>query len=287
MHYINAKSILSSKNGMNVYRGCTHGCIYCDSRSKCYGFSHDFEDIEVKQNAPELLEKSLKSKRKLCMIGTGSMCDPYMHCEKELNITRKCLELIDKYSFGGTLITKSDMVLRDLDLIKSINQKAKFVLQMTLTTFDDELCRIIEPGVCSTRRRYEVLKIMQENDIPAVVWLCPLLPYINDTEENLTGILNYCADAGVCGIIHFGFGLTLRDGCREYFYSKLDRHFPGLKQKYIRQYGSSYEIASPYSDRLEKIFYSFCKSHSIETNIEKIFEYLNYLPEKYEQLSMF
>ena len=230
MHYINAKSILSSKNGMNVYRGCTHGCIYCDSRSECYGFSHDFEDIEVKQNAPELLEKSLKSKRKLCMIGTGSMCDPYMHCEKELNITRKCLELIDKYSFGGTLITKSDMVLRDLDLIKSINQKAKFVLQMTLTTFDDELCRIIEPGVCSTRRRYEVLKIMQENDIPAVVWLCPLLPYINDTEENLTGILNYCADAGVCGIIHFGFGLTLRDGCREYFYSKLDRHFPGMKR---------------------------------------------------------
>jgi len=287
MHYTNAKSILSSKNGMNVYRGCTHGCIYCDSRSECYGFSHDFEDIEIKQNAPELLEKSLRSKRKLCMIGTGSMCDPYMHCEKELKITRKCLGLIDKYSFGGTLITKSDMVLRDLDLIKSINQKAKFVLQMTLTTFDDDLCCIIEPGVCSTRRRYEVLKIMQENDIPTVVWLCPILPYINDTEENLTGILNYCADAGVCGIIHFGFGLTLRDGCREYFYSKLDRHFPGMKQKYIRQYGSSYEIVSPYSGRLEKIFYSFCKSHSIETDVEKIFKYLNYLPEKYEQLSMF
>lgn len=287
MHFVNAKGILSAKNGMNVYRGCSHGCIYCDSRSNCYSFEHKFEDIEVKQNAPELLEKALKSKRKLCMIGTGSMCDPYMHCENELGITRRCLELIDRYNYGGTLITKSDMVLRDIDLIKSINEKAKFVLQMTLTTYDEELCHIIEPNVCTSRRRYEVLKEMQKYNIPTVVWLCPILPYINDTEENLLGILQYCADAGVYGIIHFGMGLTLRDGNREYFYSKLDEHFPNLKHKYISQYGNSYEIASPNSEKLERIFYDFCKSHSIETDIKKIFAYLNELPEKYEQMSFF
>lgn len=287
MHFVNAKGILSAKNGMNVYRGCSHGCIYCDSRSSCYSFEHDFDDIEVKQNAPELLEKALKSKRKLCMIGTGSMCDPYMHCERELGITRKCLELIERYNYGGTLITKSDMVLRDLDLIKSINEKAKFVLQMTLTTYDEKLCRIIEPNVCTTHRRYEVLKEMQRNNIPSVVWLCPILPYINDTEENLLGILRYCADAGVYGIIHFGMGLTLREGSREYFYSKLDKHFPNLKQRYINQYGNSYEIPSPNSERLERVFYGFCKEHSIETDVKKIFAYLNELPEKYEQMSFF
>lgn len=122
MHYVNAKGILSAKNGMNIYRGCTHGCIYCDSRSKCYQMKHDFEDIEVKQNAPELLEDALRRKRKKCMIGTGSMCDPYMHCEEKLMLTRKCLEIIDRYGFGATLITKSNRVLRDLDLLKSINQ---------------------------------------------------------------------------------------------------------------------------------------------------------------------
>lgn len=287
MHFVSVKGILSAKNGMNVYRGCSHGCIYCDSRSKCYDFKHDFEDIEVKQNAPELLEKALISKRKLCMIGTGSMCDPYMHCEKELQITRRCLELLDNYSYGGTLITKSDMVLRDLDLIKSINEKAKFVLQMTLTTFDEKLCSIIEPNVCGTYRRYEVLKEMQKNDIPAVVWLCPVLPFINDNEENLEGILQYCADAGVYGIIHFGMGVTLREGSRDHYYSRLDEYFPGLRQKYIYRYGNSYELPSPNAVRLEQLFYDFCRAHSIETDVNRIFAYLNELPDKYEQLSLF
>ncbi|MCQ2460368.1 MAG: radical SAM protein [Ruminococcus sp.] len=287
MHFADAKSILSAKNGMNIYRGCSHGCIYCDSRSKCYGFTHDFEDIEVKQNAPELLEKALVSKRKLCMIGTGAMCDPYMHCEKSLQLTRKCLEIIDRHGFGAVLQTKSDMVLRDFDLIKSINEKAKFVLQMTLTTFDENLCRIVEPNVCTTYRRYEVLKTMRNNGIPSVVWLCPVLPFINDTEENLLGILRYCADSGVYGIIHFGMGVTLRDGDREYFYSKLDEHFPGLKQEYIRRYGYSYNIQSPNAEKLERIFHDFCNAYSIETDVNRIFAYLNEFPEKYEQLSLF
>ena len=147
MHYVKAKGILSAQNGMNLYRGCTHGCIYCDSRSKCYQFTHDFEDIEVKQNALELLEKALRSKRKKCMIGTGAMCDPYMHCEEQLQLTRKCLEIIEHYEFGLAIQTKSDRILRDLDLLKSINTKAKCVVQMTLTTYDEKLCKILEPNI--------------------------------------------------------------------------------------------------------------------------------------------
>ncbi|MDY3091780.1 MAG: radical SAM protein, partial [Erysipelotrichaceae bacterium] len=160
MHYVKAKGLLSNNNGMNIYRGCEHGCIYCDSRSRCYNMNHAFEDIEVKINAPELLEQALKHKRKRCMIGTGSMSDPYMPLEKELKLTRKCLEILDKYNFGFTLITKSDLVLRDLDLLKKINEKTKCVVQMTITTFDDELCRILEPNVCVTSRRIEVLNIL-------------------------------------------------------------------------------------------------------------------------------
>ncbi len=156
MHIVQAKSILSAKNGMNLYRGCSHGCIYCDSRSDCYQMNHLFEDIEVKGNAIELLEKALKSKRKKCMIGTGSMTDSYIPLEAKLGNVRKALELIERYGFGFTVITKSDLILRDLDLLKRINEKTKCVVQMTLTTFDENLCSRIEPNVCTTKRRAEV-----------------------------------------------------------------------------------------------------------------------------------
>ncbi len=289
MHFVDAKGILSSQNGMNLYRGCTHGCIYCDSRSECYQMKHDFEDIEVKQNAPKLLERALRSKRRKCMIGTGAMCDPYMHCEEQLKLTRRCLELIDEYEFGVTVQTKSDRILRDLDLLTSINRKARCVVQMTLTTYDEELCRIVEPKVCTTRRRYEVLRIMKENGIPTVVWLSPILPYINDTKENIEGILEYCREAGVYGIICFGMGVTLRKGDREYFYAALDKHFPGMHEKYHRRFGYDYEIPSERSLELMKYFRSFCKENHIVSDCEQIFDYLREFPENkgYEQLSLF
>ncbi|MDE6214396.1 MAG: radical SAM protein, partial [Lachnospiraceae bacterium] len=275
MHFVDAKGILSAQNGMNLYRGCTHGCIYCDSRSACYQFTHAFEDIEVKQNAPALLERALRSKRKKCMIGTGAMCDPYMHCEEELRLTRKCLELIDQYGFGVTVQTKSDRILRDLDLLMSIHRKAKCVVQMTLTTYDEELCRIVEPQVCTTRRRYEVLKILQENGIPTVVWLSPILPYINDTRENIQGILEYCRDAGVYGIICFGMGLTLRQGDREYYYAALDRHFPGLHERYHKRFGYDYELPSDRAGELMAYFKTFCAENHIVSNVDEIFAYLH------------
>lgn len=288
MHYKEAKSILSSQNGMNIYRGCSHGCIYCDSRSKCYNMDHDFEDIEVKVNAPELLEAALRKKRKKCMISTGSMCDPYMHIEEKLGYTRKCLELIDKYGFGVAVLTKSNRILRDLDLLTSINRKSKCVVQMTLTTYDESLCRILEPVVCTTRERFEVLKIMNENGIPTVVWLDPILPFINDTEENLRGILDYCVRAKVYGIICFGIGMTLREGNREYFYSKLDRHFPGLREKYHRKYGYSYEVTSDNNGKLMEIFYDECRKHGIVCDNNEIFRYLHtYEVKQPEQLSFF
>jgi len=289
MHYKEVKAILSAHNGMNIYRGCTHDCIYCDSRSKCYNMEHDFEDIEVKSNAPELLEEALRKKRRKCMIGTGSMCDPYMHLEMKLNHTRKCLEIIDKYGFGLSILTKSNRILRDLELFKSINRKSKCVVQMTLTTYDEKLCKIIEPAVSTTKERFEVLKIMADNQIPTVVWLDPILPFINDTEENLRGILDYCIKAKVYGIICFNMGLTLRDGNREYFYTKLDEHFPGLKQRYQRKYGMSYEIISDNNEKLMHIFQSECKKHGIVSSAGEVFKYLHTFEEKQlvEQISLF
>ncbi|MBO4546415.1 MAG: radical SAM protein, partial [Treponema sp.] len=268
MHFVNAKSILNS-HGINIYRGCSHGCVYCDSRSKCYQFAHDFEDIEVKQNAPQLLEEALRKKRKRCMIGTGSMCDPYIPAEKELRLTRRCLEIIDRHNFGAAVLTKSDLVLRDLDLLARINNKTKAVVQMTLTTADDELCKIIEPDACPTSRRVQVLQACKEAGIPTVVWLAPLLPFINDTQENIDGIIDYCVRAGVRAIIAFGIGLTLREGNREYFYAALDRaaardkRFVGLKERYQKTYGSSYVVSSPDERRLWERLSCLCKSFDL------------------------
>lgn len=287
MHTVLAKGILTNSNGINLYRGCTHGCIYCDSRSTCYGFTHDFEDIEVKGNAPQLLEKALRSKRKPCMIGTGSMCDPYLHAEERLGLTRGCLELIERYGFGVTVQTKSARILRDMDLLQSINRQTKSVVQMTLTTYDENLCRIVEPNVSTTRERFEVLLRCRELGIPTVVWLSPILPFLNDTEENIRGILQYCVEAGVKGIICFGMGLTLREGDREYYYRALDRHFPGLKERYIQTYGNAYELASPNWKPLMEIFRETCAQYGIMSTPDECFAYLHAFPEKCIQLSLF
>ncbi len=290
MHFVDAKGILTGSGGsvgMNIYRGCTHGCIYCDSRSKCYQFTHPFEDIEVKQNAPELLDAALRSKRKKYMIGTGSMSDPYMHCEEELGLTRRCLEVILKNEFGLAIQTKSDRILRDIDLLSEINQTAKCVVQITLTTYDDDLCKILEPNVCNTKRRIEVLEEMQKRGIPTIVWLTPILPFINDTEENVTAILNECVRVGVKGIIDFGMGLTLREGDREYYYAALDKHFPGMKERYIKRYGNAYELQSPNAKELKGVFQRICKENGILRTPDDCFRFMREMPERYQQMSLF
>lgn len=288
MHYIQAKGILSAQNGMNLYRGCTHGCIYCDSRSRCYHMDHAFEDIEVKENAIELLENALKRKRKKCMIGTGAMTDPYIPLELELGHMRKALSLIKQYGFGVAVQTKSDRILRDMDLLQEINRQAKCVVQMTLTTADEELCKKLEPNVCTTGERFAVLKKMRDAGISTVVWLSPILPFINDTEENISGILDMCIEAKVYGVICFGMGLTLREGNREYYYSQLDRMFPGLKEKYMRRYGYRYEVGSPRSRKLMGLFHQKCGENGIVHDNGQIFQYMHTFEDRRagEQMSL-
>ncbi|MDY4754598.1 MAG: radical SAM protein [Candidatus Faecousia sp.] len=287
MHFVQAKSILSPKNGMNLYRGCQHGCIYCDARSLCYQMNHPFEDIEVKENALPLLEQALRAKRKKCMIGTGAMSDPYMPLEEKLQFTRGALELIHRYGFGVAIQTKSCRILRDLELLKAINDQSKAVVQMTLTTYDERLCRMVEPNVSTTRQRAEALRKFRDAGIPTVVWLSPLLPWLNDTPENILGILEYCREAGVKGIINFGMGLTLRDGDREYYYAALDRHFPGLKQRYIQTYGNAYELPSPNSQALWQLFHEKCEQYGIWHDNDRIFSYMMTFEEKEKQMSFF
>lgn len=289
MHYVKAKGILSPQNGMNLYRGCVHGCIYCDSRSSCYQMQHAFEDIEVKENALELLEDALRRRRKPCMIGTGSMTDPYVPLEEELGYVRRALELVLRYGFGFTLITKSARVLRDIDLLQAINRRTKCVVQMTLTTYDEALCRKLEPHVSTTGERFEALLRLREAGIPTVVWLCPILPFINDTRENLEGILDLCVRAGVYGIICFGMGMTLREGSREYFYAQLDRLFPGMKERYMAAYGSRYVLESPNSRELTALFRDTCRKNGIVHCNDSLFAYLNAFEEKTaaNQLSLF
>lgn len=286
MHYVDAKGILSAQNGMNLYRGCTHGCIYCDSRSKCYGFTHDFEDIEVKRNAPALLRAALRAKRRRCMIGTGSMCDPYLHLEETEQLTRQCLEIIAAEGFGLSILTKSTRILRDLDLLKQIHAKSKCVVQMTLTTYDEQLCRILEPNVSTTRERIEALKIFRDNGIPTIVWLTPILPFLNDTEENIRNLLDACIEAKVWGVLSFEMGLTLREGNREYFYAALDRHFAGMKEKYQRTFGNAYGCISPNAPKLMQILHETCAANGIVSDTNEIFAYLQEFSSNETQLTL-
>ena len=287
MHFKEAKGLLSAQNGMNLYRGCTHGCIYCDARSRCYQMEHAFEDVEVKANGPELLEYALRHRRRKGMIATGAMTDPYMKELEPLGYTRRCLEIIEKYGFGLAIQTKSARILRDLDLLEAIHRKARCVVQMTLTTYDDRLAKILEPNVSTTGERFRALMALRQRGIPTVVWICPILPYLNDTEENLRGLLDYCREAGVRGILNFGMGLTLREGNREYFYKMLDRHFPGLRQRYMAEYGLSYQVMSPNHRRLTALLTEFCQMHGILCQREAVFQYLREFPAAAEQISLF
>lgn len=221
------------------------------------------------------------------MIGTGAMTDPYIPLEMEIENVRKALHLIYEHGFGFTVITKSSRILRDLDLLQKINEKTKCVVQITLTTYDEDLCKKIEPNVSTTRERFEVLKKLRNAGIPTVVWMTPILPFINDTEDNISGILDMCIEAKVYGVICC-MGLTLREGNREYFYQMLDRLFPYLKEKYIRTYGNQYIVESPNSNQLMRIFHQKCSKAGIVHSTEQIFQYLHTFEEKHvaKQLSL-
>ena len=289
MHYKQYKSILSPQNGMNLYHGCTHGCIYCDSRSKCYQMDHEFEDIEVKSNAVAMLDAELRRKRKRGMIKTGAMCDPYMHIEEEIQLTRQCLEVIHHHGFGLSIQTKSSRILRDLDLLLAIHSQARCIVEMTLTTYDEDICRLVEPDVSTTRERVATLEILRDAGIPTVVWLSPILPFINDTRENILGLLSYCQHAKVKAILCFGFGMTLREGNREYYYAKLNQHFPGLRAKYVKRYGNSYSCMCDNSAELMRILHAETAKAGILCGVDEVFAYMRDFSEANgsRQLSLF
>jgi DNA repair photolyase len=284
---IQAKTVLSRVKedpyfglsfSMNLYRACQHACIYCDSRSVCYQLG-ELSQIRYKSNAIKLLEKELHGKRIKGTIGFGSMNDPYMPVEEKMELTKSALELLQKYRFPVHLMTKSTLVLRDIDLLKKIGHIYSAV-SITITTADDDLARIIEPNAPAPSKRFEALRILSENGIYCGISLMPILPFINDKVQDIKALINFAAESKVKYIIPF-MGVTLREGSREYFYKQLDKSFPGMKDKYIKAFGSQYVCNSPNSNELYKTLYGLLEKF----NIPKQMKF--YAKEKNKQLTLF
>lgn len=277
MQYEKAKTILTKmKDGnlwygidynMNLYRGCSHGCIYCDSRSNCYHIEH-FDEVKAKENELFLLEKELRRKEK-GVVGIGSMSDTYNPQEKKYEITRGALALISKYGYGVSIDTKSDLILRDLDLLKEINEKNNVIIKFTITTPNDELSSIIEPGVCPTSKRLEAIKILSNQGIYVGIMMNPVLPFITDREEDIRKLVFLANQAGAKFITSY-MGMTLRENQRDYYYEKLEIHFKGLKEKYIKTYGNRYECRVLNSKQLWKVFKEECQKYGILYQMEDI-----------------
>lgn len=256
---------------MNLYKGCCHGCIYCDSRSECYHIE-DFDKIKAKENCIEILRDELQRKVRTGVIGTGAMSDSYNPFEKTERLTEKALMLIDAYNFGVTVITKSDLIVRDIDLYKSIATHSPVLCKMTVTTCDDKLSRLIEPNVSTSSERFNALAKMSEAGLKTGITLMPVLPFIDDTEENILGIVRTAHNCGV-KIIYPAFGMTLRQNQRDYYYQKLDALFPGMSDRYRQYYGDSYECVSPNAKRLWNAFAAECDRHGILYNMKDIIRF--------------
>jgi DNA repair photolyase len=280
MEYIPAKSIISKTQNpnnwfgcdynMNIYKGCCHGCIYCDSRSDCYKVEN-FDQVRAKENAIAIIEQELRTKRATGVIGTGAMSDPYNPFEAEQLLTRESLILTHKYGFGMHMMTKSSLITRDIDLYKNIKKAAPLCVNMTITTFNDELCSKLEPNVSVSSQRFHALNELALNGIYTGILLMPILPYINDTEQNISDIVVTAHDCGVKSI-YPAFGVTLRQNQREYYYNKLDKLFPRLRHKYTTSFGEEYSCNSPNANNLWKLFCSLCKKYGITYKMQDIID---------------
>ncbi len=278
---IPAKTIVSvySQHGwfgtnynMNIYKGCCHGCIYCDSRSDCYHVEN-FDTVRAKENALFVIRRDLESKRKTGIVMTGAMSDPYNPYEKELVLTRGALEMIDRFGFGTGIITKSDMVCRDVDLLLRIKAHSPTFVNVTVTTANDELCAKIERYVCPTSARLAAVKSLSDAGIMCGVLLMPILPFINDDADNIREVVRRAAQAGAKWVYHGeggGFGVTLRQNQRSYYYERLDALFPGVKEKYIRTFADSYACISPKSAALFQAFKEECKRYGLLYRMDNI-----------------
>jgi DNA repair photolyase len=266
---------------MNLYRGCSHGCIYCDSRSLCYGID-DFDLIKPKKDAIKILESQLISKRKQGIVGMGSMSDPYNPLEKKLELTRSALKLFKKYGYGTSIITKSNLITRDIDILKEINQYQSVLVSITITTADPLQQKLIEPYSSTTIERFEAIKLLNENGIKAGICLMPILPFINDSLENLEQLIELASKYKVNHIFP-GFGMSLRDRQRDYYYKYLDKYYPGKKELYIKTFGDAYSCSSPNAKQLNNLLEKKCaeknilyKMIDINTSFLKIKEQLSF-----------
>lgn len=281
---IDAKSIIQSNDNFNLTTGCTHGCIYCDSRSTCYQ-NGLFDQIKLKADAIPIMDKELSKRRKKAILSTGAMNDPYISMPESLDLTRSALRTIYKHGFGVSILTKSVNILRDLELIKDINRRYKAIVQMTVTTYDDEVAKKIEPNVSLPSERFACLKKFSKAGVKTGLWMTPLLPFITDTEENIRTILSKAYDAGVKFIVMYGIGTTMREGSRDYFYNRLDKLYPGLKHRYMRTYKDEYICDSPNAKHLQKVFEEVCEEYGFYYESEDIQKYI--LNKPFEQLSLF
>ncbi len=278
MKYIPAKTILSgyaahhswfgNNYNMNIYKGCSHGCIYCDSRSECYHVDN-FDEVRAKENALTVLEHELRSKRKKGVIATGAMSDPYNTLEKEHCLTRGALVLMNTHRFGVSIVTKSDLITRDIDLLKQIQVHSPVLVKLTITTCDDELCTKIEPYVAISSKRFAAVKALSDAGIFTGIMLMPVLPFLEDNEENISGIICLAYESGA-KFIYPAFGVTLRQNQRLWYYKKLDEQFPTLTQKYIQQFGNAYECRSPHAKALWQLFRKQCDRYGLLYKMEDI-----------------
>lgn len=269
---------------MNIYRGCTHGCIYCDSRSDCYR-NKSFDTIKVKEDALRVIRDDLRRKVKLGVVGTGAMSDPYNPLEQTLQLTGKALELINAFGFGVAIDTKSALVTRDISVLQDIKERSPVIVKMTITTAGDALCNKLEPHVSSSSERFAALKTLSDGGIYCGVLMMPILPFINDTEENIRGILNQAKASGA-KFVFPAFGMTLREGNREYYYDKLDELFPGMKEKYIRRYGNRYQCTSPKAKKLWEFFKNECECLGLLHDMQSITRQYK-MKYTYQQLTLF
>lgn len=270
MEFIKAKTILQKAThseewfgidyNMNLYKGCSHKCIYCDSRSNCYQVE-DFDRVRAKKNEIEILNQELRSKRKKGVIGIGAMSDTYNPFEKQYKITRKALELISYYNFGVSIETKSNLIVRDVDLLKEISSKADVILKFTITSADDSLSRKIEPNICASSERLKAMKTLSNQGLFVGTLLTPIIPFITDSEENIKNVIRLSAENGAKFVFTIG-GVTLRENQRDYFYEQLDKFFPNLKEKYIKNYGNNY-FCYPLNKNLENVFKKECEKYGL------------------------
>jgi len=269
---------------MNIYRGCSHGCIYCDSRSECYR-DDTFYRVKVKENALKVIENDIKNKRVKGIVGTGSMSDPYNPLEEKLELTREALKLLDSYGYGVAIATKSPLITRDIDIIKSISTHSPVLIKMTITTTDDKLSQKIEPNIDISSKRFAALKELADNDIYSGILFMPVLPFITDTVENVETLVEKATESKV-KFIYPGFGMTLRDRQRLYYYEKLDELFPGIKEQYKRTYGNQYSCGTKQAKMLFQNLVLACDKNSI---LYKMGEIITAYQKAYEieQLSLF